>query len=357
MEAVVRAAPEGPPRLSLEDFDYDLPVERIAQAPVSRRDEARMLVLARPGGEIVHSRVERLAAWLRPGDLLILNDARVIPARLRGEAGGGAGVELLLLQEQAPGQWDCLGKPARRLRAGARLRFTGEASAEVIEARGEGRYTVRFGPPEDVRSLLERCGEIPLPPYIKRPSGPLPLDRERYQSVFAASEGAVAAPTAGLHFTPELLAALRAAGIEIAMLTLHVGPATFLPVRSLDQRRPVVEPERASIPEATADAVRRAKREGGRVVAVGTTTVRALESAAYDSHGLSAGVLSAGAFITPGFRFRIVDALLTNFHLPRSTLLMLVSAFAGREPILAAYSVAVREEYRFYSYGDAMLIV
>lgn len=357
MSLAYRQSAEEPARLALEDFDYDLPARLIAQVPAPRRDEARLLVLHRASGALSHSRIDRLVAWLRPGDLLVFNDARVVPARLHGETEEGGRIELLLLSELPGGMWECLGKPVRRLRPGRKLFFPSESGAEVIEARGGGRYAVRFADAAGVRSLLDRHGEVPLPPYIKRPDGPLPLDRERYQSVFAKAEGAVAAPTASLHFTPELLAALREAGVLTEWLTLHVGPATFLPPRDAGGAVRSVEPERAFVPAAAAEAVRRAKAERRRVVAVGTTTVRALESAASEDEVLHDGDVRADAFIAPGFRFRVVDALLTNFHLPRSTLLMLVSALAGRERVLAAYAVAVAEGYRFYSYGDAMLVV
>jgi S-adenosylmethionine:tRNA ribosyltransferase-isomerase len=339
------------------DFDYDLPGELIAQVPAVERDAARLLVLDRDGGRLRHDSVRRLPALLRRGDLLVFNDARVRPARVFGRTPSGGAVELLLVGEVAPGLWRCLGRPGKRLRPGAVVRLADGSAAVVRERLACGPFQVAFE--GDVAALLARHGELPLPPYIKRPDGPLPLDRDRYQTVFAARETAVAAPTAGLHFTPALFEALTAAGIGSARLTLDVGPGTFLPVRDDDVAAHRMEAEWAEVPAATVEAIARTKASGGRVIAVGTTTTRALESAARGatpSGALVPGGFSAAVFIRPGFRFRVIDGLLSNFHLPRSTLLMLVSAFAGRERILDAYATAVRERYRFYSYGDAMLI-
>jgi S-adenosylmethionine:tRNA ribosyltransferase-isomerase len=344
----------------LSDFDYHLPPELIAQLPAPARDAARLLVLDRHSGAVRHDVVRNLPDLLRAGDLLVFNDARVRRARLFGRTATGAAIELLLVAEQSSGEWRCLGRPAKRLRPGAALCFADGSAATVREWLGPGRYAVAFT--SNVSRLLAGHGELPLPPYIKRPDGPLPLDLDRYQTVFAEREEAVAAPTAGLHFTPALLAALATAGVGHARLTLAVGPGTFLPVREPDVAAHRMEAEAAELPAATVEAIMRTKTAGGRVIAVGTTTTRALESAALRGESaaagapLAAGRLAADVFIVPGFRFRIVDALLTNFHLPCSTLLMLVSAFAGREAVLAAYAQAVHERYRFYSYGDAMLI-
>jgi S-adenosylmethionine:tRNA ribosyltransferase-isomerase len=338
----------------LTDYDYDLPPELIAQTPAPARDAARLLVLDKRTGEIAHRGIRALPELLRRGDLLVLNDTRVRPARLACRGPSGGAIELLVLGEVTPGVWSCLGRPAKRLRPGTAVRLPDGGTAVVRARTQPGRYEVEFPAATDVEALLARHGELPLPPYIRRPAGPLPLDRERYQTVFAAREGAAAAPTAGLHFTPDLLAALDRAGVERAYVTLAVGPATFLPVRVDDARQHRLEPEWAELPAAAAAAIGRARDRGGRVIAVGTTTTRALESAA--AHELAAGAFWADAFILPPYRFRVVDGLLTNFHLPRSTLLMLVSAFAGRERVLHAYAAAVRERYRFYSYGDAMLI-
>jgi S-adenosylmethionine:tRNA ribosyltransferase-isomerase len=327
------------------DFDYELPEERIAQEPAPR-GESRLLVLDAEGPER-HRRVRDLPALLRPGDLLVLNDTRVIPARLYGRRGEGK-MEVLLV-EKLGGiegvEWEALVRPGRRARPGTEIVFEG-LSAEVVDKR-EDRYRLRFSEP--VEPHLDRLGHVPLPPYIHRPDEA--SDRDRYQTVFARTPGAIAAPTAGLHFSERLLEEIAAAGIGIARVTLHVGIGTFKPVsveRVEDHR---MDRERWEVSEETAEAIRRTRESGGRIVAVGTTVVRTLESS-----GGAAGSGSTELFITPGFRFRVVDVLLTNFHLPRSTLLMLVSAFAGRERVLAAYEEAIREGYRFYSYGDAMLL-
>jgi S-adenosylmethionine:tRNA ribosyltransferase-isomerase len=344
--------------LRLSDFDYPLPAELIAQVPAPERDGARLMILDRRRGGTTHACVRDLPRFLRPGDVVVFNDSRVRPARLRGRGAQGGEIELLLIRERAPGSWESLGRPARRLQVGSTLSLAGDVTAVVEERCGDGRYAVTLPAELDVPAWLARHGEVPLPPYIKRPHGALPLDRERYQTVFAAVPGAVAAPTAGLHFTPALLEALRRKGVILKCLTLHVGPGTFLPVRDDDVSAHRMEPEWASIPATTADAIAAARREGRRVVAVGTTTVRALESSA-SAHGgrVRAGEGWADKFIVPGTPFLVTDALVTNFHLPRSTLLMLVSAFSGRDTVLAAYAAAAREGYRFYSYGDAMLIV
>lgn len=340
------------PPLPTAAFDFELPSELIAQAPAERRDGARLLVLGRGDGALDHRAITDLPAVLKPGDLLIFNDTRVRPARLFGRIASGGGVELLAVRPIAGDAWECLGRPARRLRPGSAIALPDGSTATVREQLAPGRYAVAFDA-GDVEQLLAAHGELPLPPYIRRPDGPLPFDAERYQTVFARRAGAVAAPTAGLHFTPELLAALAARGVERAFVTLDVGPATFLPLREAVSS---LDGEWAEIPDGTVAAIARAKAAGGRVVVVGTTTTRALESAARRPGGLAAGAFWADAFIRPGFRFAVADALVTNFHLPRSTLLMLVAAFAGREPVLAAYAEAVRRRYRFYSYGDAMLI-
>lgn len=324
------------------DFDYELPEERIAQEPAPR-GESRLLVLDADGPER-HRRIRDLPALLRPGDLLVLNDTRVIPARLFGHRGEGK-MEVLLVEKLGDRDWEALVRPGRRARPGTVIVFE-DLSAEVIDKRDD-RYHLRFSEP--VEPHLDRLGHVPLPPYIHRPDEP--ADRERYQTVFARNPGAIAAPTAGLHFSQELLREIAAAGIGIARVTLHVGIGTFKPVsvEKIEDHR--MDRERYEVGEETAEAIRRTRESGGRIVAVGTTVVRTLESS-----GGEAGSGATDLFITPGFRFRVVDVLLTNFHLPRSTLLMLVSAFAGRERVLAAYEEAIREGYRFYSYGDAMLL-
>ena len=348
----IPSEPAAVPPLPSAAFDYDLPPELIAQAPTERRDGARLLALSRGDGAVRHRAITDLPELLSPGDLLVFNDTRVRPARLFGRIESGGAVELLAVRAVAEGEWECLGRPARRLRPGTRIGLPAGGEAVVRARLAPGRYAVAFT--GDVDELLAQHGELPLPPYIRRPDGPLPIDAERYQTVFARRPGAVAAPTAGLHFSPALLEALAARGVAQAFVTLDVGPATFLPLR--EDAVATLDGEWAEIPAATVAAIWRARDGGGRVVAVGTTTTRALESAARRPGGLTAGSFWADAFVRPGFRFGVVDALVTNFHLPRSTLLMLVAAFAGREPVLAAYAEAVRERYRFYSYGDAMLI-
>jgi len=355
MEITTTPTGDGDAPIRLADYDFPLPPELIAQTPAERRDLARLLVLDRRADRLTHATMAALPAYLRPGDLLIVNDTRVVPARTFGRTAGNAAVELLWIRAEAPGCWLCLGKPARRLRPGTVVVCPGELRVAVETGLGGGRYRVRVDEGIDVPAWLETHGELPLPPYIKRPDGPLPLDRDRYQTVFAAVAGAVAAPTAGLHFTAPLVAALERQGIGFATVTLHVGPGTFLPVRCDDVRGHVMEAERSTIPPATVTAIAGTRAAGGRVVAVGTTTTRALESAAVDGC-VQAGERWADRFIVPGYRFRVVDALFTNFHLPGSTLLLLVSAFAGRDPLLRAYAEAIDRRYRFYSYGDAMLI-
>jgi len=335
-----------------DDFDYPLPAERIAQHPAPR-GTSRLLVLDDRGLDR-HRRISDLPALLQAGDLLVVNDTRVIPARLfarRGATGGR--VELLLVEKLDDHDWQCLARPGRRLRTGLELEIDERLQARVLGRADGGRFVLRFSSPVEPR--LEELGHVPLPPYIQRPDEA--ADRQSYQTVFARHPGAIAAPTAGLHFTPRILAELGRRGIEIAQLTLHVGIGTFRPVSAeliADHR---METERFTVPPATAAAIAGTRRAGGRIVAVGTTVVRTLEAAARDAEGrVRPGAGRTDIFITPGFRFQVVDRLITNFHLPRSTLLMLVSAFAGRRRILAAYGEAIDNDYRFYSYGDAMLV-
>jgi S-adenosylmethionine:tRNA ribosyltransferase-isomerase len=336
------------------DFDYDLPAASIAQEPAPR-GESRLLVLDRQGSER-HARVGDLPRLLHPGDLLVLNDTRVIPARLFGRSAGGGRMEILLVERVGEREWYALVRPGRRAKRGARIEVAEGLAADVIDKREDGpshQYLLRFTEP--IEPHLDRLGHIPLPPYIHRPD--TAEDRERYQTVFAREPGAVAAPTAGLHFTSQLLEEIATAGVEIAWVTLHVGIGTFKPVDAERIEEHRMESERYEVGEETAAAIRRARVEGRRIVAVGTTVVRTLEGAAAVGDGeVRAGSGATRLFITPGFHFQVVDALLTNFHLPRSTLLMLVAAFAGRERVLAAYAEAIREGYRFYSYGDAMLV-
>jgi S-adenosylmethionine:tRNA ribosyltransferase-isomerase len=335
-------------------FDYHLPEDLIAKTPLPERDASRLLVLPRREGEPAHRSVRDLPDLLRPGDLLVVNDAKVIPARLRGhKEGTGGKVELLLVEHACGTEWLALGNAGRPLRPGAFVEAHGARIEILAEHDGELRIRLPLEG-DDLWRYLDEAGETPLPPYIDRP--PDPADRERYQTIFARERGAVAAPTAGLHFTDTLVSALRKKGIALAPITLYVGPGTFLPVRTSRVEDHRMHRERYAISRETAQAWSRARAQGGRVVAVGTTALRTL-AAASDGERLREGPGATDLFVTPGYRFKAVDALFTNFHLPRSTLLMLVSAFAGLDRILAAYREAVSRGYRFFSYGDAMLIV
>jgi S-adenosylmethionine:tRNA ribosyltransferase-isomerase len=339
----------------ISDFDYDLPPEAIAQQPLPERDASRLLVLDRASGEIQHKAFRDLPDLLRPGDLLVVNRSRVIPARLLGRRPGGGAAELLLVRQVDGPLWEALVRPGRKLRPGTLITISEELHARVeSEALGrDGRRQVRLHAP-DLDSALDSLGHTPLPPYIRRDD--TPADRERYQTIYAKERGSIAAPTAGLHFTRDLRQRLTQRGIRWAEVVLHVGPGTFKPVTVDDVSAHTVEPEAFAIPEATATAIAETRATNGRVVAVGTTTVRTLESAIRLDGSLEARRGETDLVIVPGFRFRVTDALLTNFHLPRSSLLLLVSAFAGRDRILAAYRNAIEHGYRFYSYGDAMLI-
>jgi S-adenosylmethionine:tRNA ribosyltransferase-isomerase len=354
--------------LKVEAFDFDLPPELIAQDAVAR-GASRLLVLDRATSAVTHASIRDLPHWLRAGDLLVINDTRVFPARLIGRrVPSGGAVECLLLQQE-PGSgvgdrgsevWESLMHPGQKLKPGARVIFEGPAATlhgEVLERLFFGRRRIRLTPESGrVADAVDALGHVPLPPYIHR--GDTPGDRERYQTVFAARRGSVAAPTAGLHFDQPLLDALARAGVERAAVTLHVGYGTFKPVRVDEVEDHVVDPEPYEIGAEAAGAINAARDAGRRVVAVGTTTTRALEDAVRRGGGrIAAGKALAEIFIHPGFEFRAIGGLLTNFHLPKSSLLMLVSAFAGRERVLEAYRQAVEQRYRFYSYGDAMLIV
>jgi len=342
--------------MELALFDYELPPDRIAQYPAERRDASRLLVLDRASGRWEDRVFSELPEVLRPGDCLVVNDSRVIPARLLGRLAGGASVELLFLREVGDRRWEVLARPAKRCGVGAVI-LLGEGQARVVEAGGAGRRVVEVDGIGSARDFLHRHGLPPLPPYIRRYRKPGAEDWERYQTVYARHDGSLAAPTAGLHFTPALLAGLRARGVEIHALTLHAGPGSFRPIRATRVEEHTMPAEEVVVPEEVAAAVNRAKGEARRVVAVGTTVVRALEGAS-DAEGRVRPVSShTDLFIYPGYTFKVVDALITNFHLPRYTHLLLVSAFAGRELVLAAYRHAVEAGYRFYSYGDAMLIL
>jgi S-adenosylmethionine:tRNA ribosyltransferase-isomerase len=345
--------------MHISDFDYDLPPELIAQQPLAERAASRMLVVDRKAQAWSDSQFKLFPESLSANDALVLNNTRVFPARLTGERipSGGA-VELLLIREVEPNVWEALARPARRLHKGSRVVFGGSRlAAEVIELLDNGMRLVKFESSEALDRVIDALGETPLPPYIKRGAGDEAADKERYQTVYASQRGAIAAPTAGLHFTPSVLNKLLARGLSITEITLHVGYGTFAPVRTDDVNRHRVAPEWSSVTATAAASINHARNQGGRVVAVGTTTVRALESASGDSGLIEARAGFVDLTIVPGYEFRGVDALLTNFHLPRSSLLMLVSAFAGRELILEAYRHAVATGYRFYSYGDCMLIL
>ncbi|MBN1939283.1 MAG: tRNA preQ1(34) S-adenosylmethionine ribosyltransferase-isomerase QueA, partial [Candidatus Aminicenantes bacterium] len=346
----------------VKEFDFPLPPELIAQRPLERRDDSRMMVVRRKEGTFEHARFRDFPGCLgqtgeRP-DLLVLNDTRVIPARIYGRRNGTL-VEFLLFRNRGPGTWETMCRPARKIRTGDRVDFPGGLEAEVVETGQEGHRVLKFST-ADVLGRLEAIGFAPLPPYIKRPKNDeagRPGDLARYQTTYAEKDGAIAAPTAGLHFTPETLVQLDGRGIETVRVTLHVGLATFQPLRvdRIEDHRMLEETYTVS--EETAAAIGRARAEGRPVTAVGTTVVRTLESAARTegARPLAPGTRGTSIFIYPGFEFKIVDRLLTNFHLPQSTLVMLVSAFAGRDLIMAAYAEAVREKYRFFSYGDCML--
>jgi S-adenosylmethionine:tRNA ribosyltransferase-isomerase len=339
--------------MKLTDFDFELPPALIAQKPVRPRDAARLLHIMR--GDIADRAVGDLPSLLRPGDLLVSNDTKVLKTRLRGRR-GGASISVTLHKSIDAQSWLAFARPAKKLRIGDVLDFDADLHAEVF-ARGEGgEVSLRFDRGgEGLMSALDVVGAMPLPPYIKRPTSDRD-DEDDYQTIFAARRGAVAAPTAGLHFTPRLLEALRACGVRLATVTLHVGAGTFLPVTSDDPRAHRMHAEWCELPTATAALIAATRREGGRVVAVGSTSLRTLEAAASHAPELAPWTGESDLFILPGYRFRLVDLLMTNFHLPRSTLFMLVAAFAGLERMRAAYAHAVAQRYRFFSYGDASLI-
>ena len=358
------------------DFDYDLPIERIAQQPLAERSNARMMVVHRGDGQLEHRAVRDLGRYLRAGDAIVFNDTRVIPARLFGRKDSTGGrVEILLIEEVDPGTWDAFFHASGRPRPGAGVVLaSGKVRAEVLDVRGGGRVRLRLNHDRPLLEILDEEGVAPLPPYIKRghpssdgfadapeagraPASDREKDRSRYQTVYARIPGAVAAPTAGLHFTPEMIKECRDMGVQEAYVTLHVGPGTFRPVGSARVEDHLMDSERFWITEDAASLVNRCRESGGRVLAVGSTSARVLESSAVGEGRVQAQAGRTSLFIYPPFRFRLVDRLLTNFHLPRSTLLMMVSAFAGRELILNAYNEAIRREYRFYSYGDCMLIL
>jgi len=340
--------------MKISDFDYELPEEKIAQVPIEPRDHAKLMVVHSHTGELEHRRFYDLIDYLMPNDLLVLNETRVIPARLYGErVGTGAQLEVLLLRPFSDKQWEVLIKPGRRAKVGTRIKFGDQLQATVVKTTDVGGRILEFEYEGDFDAILEELGETPLPPYITAKLN----DRERYQTVYAREKGSVAAPTAGLHFTPQLLQKIAAKGVSLVYLTLHVGLGTFRPVKVEHIKDHKMHSEYYSVSEKAAQVLNQCKSNGGRIVAVGTTSCRTLETIADINGKIKAASGWTDLFIYPGYRFKVVDLLLTNFHLPKSTLLMLVSAFAGREKVLAAYREAVQRKYRFFSFGDAMLIL
>jgi S-adenosylmethionine:tRNA ribosyltransferase-isomerase len=343
--------------MRLADFDYDLPPELIAQEPLDLRQASRMIVVDRKSGSFSDRNFVDLPQLLRSGDLVVLNNTRVFPARLFGRSETGATVEMFLVSEKAPGIWEVLARPAKRLKVGKVIGFDERLTAEIVEKTPEGRVIVRFDAKGELDEILDAIGRTPLPPYIKREPSAIDTDRERYQTVYARDRGAIAAPTAGLHFTPAILKAIEDIGVTVAEITLHVGYGTFEPVRVDDISKHAVTAEQYRIDAPVAEQLNQAKAAGHSIVAIGTTTTRSLESNLTRFGAFTAGSYSADLTITPGYRFAAVDALLTNFHLPQSSLLILTSTFGGHELIMESYRHAVAAGYRFYSYGDCMFII
>jgi len=341
--------------VQLSDFDYTLPPEQIAQHPLPDRSAGRLLVLDRAGAGTRHLHFRDLPELIPPGDLLVINTSRVIPARLRGKREGGQDAEFLVVRETGDGTWLAMAHPGGKLKPGRRVTIGADSAIEIVEVLGGGLRRVRFVGALDGGGTIAKYGEVPLPPYIRRP--PVPADRKRYQTVYATHDGSVAAPTAGLHFTTELLAQIHERRILVTALDLHVGPGTFKPVETDDLDKHTMHPEEYEISAGAANWVNKVKDVGSKVWAVGTTVVRALESAVDEVGEVRPGTTETSLFIRPPYDFKIVNHLITNFHLPRSTLLMLVCAFGGYERVMNAYREAVKEGYRFYTYGDAMLIV
>lgn len=335
------------------DFNYYLPKELIAQTPLPDRDHSRLMLLDKDTGEIHHRHFYDIINYLNPGDCLILNNSRVIPARLIGKRDTGGATELLLLKDLGENKWECLARPGRKCRPGSKVEFgNGELIAEILETKPDGNKIVVFRYQGIFLEILEKLGKMPLPPYIRQEL----KDPERYQTVYSKINGSAAAPTAGLHFTKELLKKIKEKGVAIGFVTLHVGLGTFRPVKEEEIEEHDMHAEFCMIPEETAGLINQTRRSGGRIICVGTTSCRTLESFAEEDGTISAKSGWTDIFIYPGYHFKIMDALITNFHLPESTLIMLVSAFAGRDHILHAYEEAVREKYRFFSFGDAMFI-
>ena len=337
-----------------KDYWYDLPEELIAQTPLERRDASRLMVMNRETGEVFHRHFYDIVEYLRPGDCLVMNDSRVLPARLLGHRPSGGAVEVLLLRDLGDKCWECLCKPGRKMQVGSEVIFgNGELTAVVREVREDGNRVVEFCYQGIFLEVLERLGKMPLPPYIKEELA----DQERYQTVYSREVGSAAAPTAGLHFTKELLEKIRNMGVNTAFVTLHVGLGTFRPVKAEHISDHHMHSELCMMNGETAAILNRTKQQGGRIICVGTTSCRTLESLAGEDGRFAAGSKWTDIFIYPGYRFKAMDGLITNFHLPESTLVMLVSAFAGREHVLNAYAEAVKERYRFFSFGDAMCII
>lgn len=339
--------------MKTSDFYFDLPQELIAQTPIEKRDASRLLVLNKETGEVEHKHFYDLPTFLKPGDCLVLNNSRVLPARLFGRRSGGGACEVLLLIDRGEKVWECLARPGKKLRTGAKISFgDGELTAEVVGEVEGGNRLVRFDYEGIFLETLERLGKMPLPPYIKEELE----DSERYQTVYSKVVGSAAAPTAGLHFTEELLAKVQEMGVKVCYVTLHVGLGTFRPVKAENLDEHEMHSEYCVISQETADIINQTKREGGRVICVGTTSCRTIESWANDDGSMEAKAGWTNIFIYPGYKFKVLDCLITNFHLPESTLIMLVSALAGRENVMNAYEQAVQERYRFFSFGDAMFI-
>ncbi len=346
--------------MDLTEFNYELPDSLIAAFPSQERAASRLLVIKRQAAELIHSEFSEIPNFLDPGDLLVLNDTKVFPARLRGVKESGGRAEVLLLERyprEKQSLWIAMVDSGKKPRVGSRILFEGDVAARVIGDLGRGRFGLEFHHSEDFDSVLERLGETPLPPYVTRRRDTDPHDRERYQTVYATHSGAIAAPTAGFHFTPELFACLEKRGIQQARLTLHVGPGTFQPVRDARVEDHRMEGERYLLNAQTAEKINRAKGEGRRVIAVGSTTTRTLEWVARQKGRVEPDEGIARLFLRPGDSFRVIDAMITNFHLPSSTPLILVAAFAGLDLVRRAYDEAIKMRYRFYSYGDAMLIL
>ncbi len=341
-------------QMKTSDFNYDLPQELIAQTPLEPRDSSRLMKIDRQTGEIEHRIFRDITDYLRPGDALVINDTKVIPARLFGEKEGtGRQAEFLLLNKLSYDTWEIIMRPGKKLRIGDRVRFGDELAAEILEKQADGITRVRFSFEGVFEEILDRLGNMPLPPYITERLE----DKGRYQTVYARESGSAAAPTAGLHFTPALLERIQAMGVDVIPVLLHVGLGTFRPVKVEEIENHAMHSEFFSVSQEAAEKINAVRERGGRIIAVGTTSVRTLESAADECGRVKAGTGNTSIFIYPGYQFRCVDGLVTNFHLPESTLIMLVSAFLGREKTLVAYETAVRERYRFFSFGDAMLVV